>query len=352
MLKEQAIREHPAFPWLWLNEPGAIESFLRDRGWLEADETFLSAAKAGEGNMNLTLRVITNRRSIILKQARPWVEKYDFIEAPWDRLDFEVRFYQRIRTIAAVSSRMPKLLATDEKACALLLEDLGTARDLTSLYRGDTITREEIENLADYLAHLHAETCATDLSGFHNRCMRELNHAHIFVVPLAPVVGLDLEAFEPGLAAVAHQFHEDTGVADAMQELGQHYLADGPALLHGDFFPGSWLRTDRGLRVIDTEFCHAGMAEHDLGVALAHLSLARQAPSVLRGFLSEYQARRHQDSTDQSLIARFAGAEIIRRLIGVAQLPIPASTGLRAALLGTARRALLEGSIEPLGVAP
>ena len=39
----------------------------------------------GEGNMNYTLRVRTNGRSIILKQARPWVEKYPVIDAPDER---------------------------------------------------------------------------------------------------------------------------------------------------------------------------------------------------------------------------------------------------------------------------
>ena len=80
-----AMRAHPGFPWLEAGDPEGVRGFLAARGWLDGGETVLGCARAGEGNMNLTLRIRTDRRSVVLKQARPWVEKYDHIEAPWDR---------------------------------------------------------------------------------------------------------------------------------------------------------------------------------------------------------------------------------------------------------------------------
>ncbi|MBK8314154.1 MAG: hypothetical protein IPL01_09085 [Acidobacteria bacterium] len=69
------------------------------KGWLNTDERVISAGKAGEGNMNYTLRVETSDRSFILKQARPWVEKYPQVSAPWDRAIVEGSFTGRFQAI-------------------------------------------------------------------------------------------------------------------------------------------------------------------------------------------------------------------------------------------------------------
>ena len=76
----------------------ALSRYLRSQGLLDPDEGLLEAAKAGEGNMNLTLRLRTARRSLIVKQSRPWVEKYPTIPAPEDRALVEIAFYDATRT--------------------------------------------------------------------------------------------------------------------------------------------------------------------------------------------------------------------------------------------------------------
>ena len=93
-LRERAQREHPDFPWLDPARPDGVGAWLASAGWLDPGERFLGCERAGEGNMNLTLRVRTDRRRFVLKQARPWVEKYDGIAAPWERSLVEQRFYQ------------------------------------------------------------------------------------------------------------------------------------------------------------------------------------------------------------------------------------------------------------------
>src|SRR5262249_56668646 len=103
---------------------------------------------AGEGNMNLTLRVRADRRSMVLKQARPWVEKYDHIEAPWERSLSERWFYERVAGIPEVARHTPRLLAADADARALLLEDLEGARDLSGVYGGQRLALAEVDHLA------------------------------------------------------------------------------------------------------------------------------------------------------------------------------------------------------------
>ncbi len=51
---------------------------------------------------------------------------------------------------------------------------------------------------------------------------------------------------------------------------------------------------------------------------------------------------------DVALIARYAGVEIMRRIIGVAQLPLAPTDGFRAAMLERSRTAVLEGDLDVL----
>jgi 5-methylthioribose kinase len=121
--------------------------------------------------------------------------------------------------------------------------------------------------------------------------------------------------------------------------MGERYLGVSGPLLHGDWFPGSWLRTARGPHVIDPEFCFRGEREIDVGCAIAHLVLARQPPDDARRFLDAYGA----GTCDPVMLARYAAVEVVRRLIGVAQLPLAPPPGWRRALLLRARAAALRG---------
>src|SRR5262245_55090698 len=162
--------------------------------------------------MNLTLRVHTDRRSVVLKQARPWVEKYDHIAAPWERSLSECWFYERVVAIPEVARHVPRLLASDPEARALLFEDLDGARDLTGLYAGDSLELDEVDRLARILRVLHDATAADPARPAFNRAMRELNHTHCFVVPLDLANGLALDSIEPGLRAVADALAGDSAL--------------------------------------------------------------------------------------------------------------------------------------------
>ncbi|MBK8314153.1 MAG: hypothetical protein IPL01_09080 [Acidobacteria bacterium] len=135
------------------------------------------------------------------------------------------------------------LLGLDVVSRILMLEDLGEAQDCTSLYRGERLTSDEIEELAAYLSHLHGgfinSAGKSDLS---NREMRALNHQHIFSIPLMQSNGLNLDAITPGLEKAAEDLKNNVAYVEKVTSLGETYLADGMALVAWRFFPGSWLR--------------------------------------------------------------------------------------------------------------
>jgi len=317
---ENLRQAHPGLFLLSPDEPASLEDAMRKAGLLAADESVSHCSRAGEGNMNCTVRVKAGNRSFILKQSRPWVEKYPGLAAPWDRVCREWEFYGLVQGVEGVADRMPAVLHFDAGARCMALEDLGEDGDYTDLFRGATLDAKELETVATFLGRLHR--MAWDQPGYRheNREMRALNHAHVFEIPFRADNGLDLESVSTGLAVAGALVHQDVGLAKLAADLGREvYLADGPTLLHGDFFPGSLVRTSRGPYVIDPEFGFHGRAEFDVGVWLGHLVLAGQPEVLVDVWRPAY---RGPTGFVDELALRLAGIEIVRRLIGYAQLPL------------------------------
>jgi len=332
-----------------------VEARRRTLGWICTDESLRARSPAGAGNMNRTPRAELPTRTLILKQAVPFVARFPQIAAPVERVEVEAAFYRLIAGCDALALRTPRVLGQDRDSHLLWLEDLGTAGDLTWLYGGQAAIaarREEVRGqftaLWYWLWKLHAldlERTEGDTGVpriLENRAMRALNHAHIFEIPFDLNNGVALA--EP-LRAQQAELAADSSLRDRVTALGELYLgrarhASRPALLHGDFYPGSWLaHTRMGVMVIDPEFAFVGPPEFDVGVLLAHLVLAGYGPLEAALQLRSYVT---PPGFEQRLAFAFAGIEIIRRLLGVAQLPLAAASETRNAWL-TAARQLIHG---------
>ena len=323
--------------FLRLDRPSGVRDYLQSGGWLAAGETVRRVVRPGAGNMNHVLRVVTDRRSLIVKQSRPWVEKFPQIEAPVERVLIEAAFYELVQADAYFRSFMPEVIGTDPDNYVLLLEDLGEGADCTSVYRrGERLTDKQLSHLLELLRHLHARQFseAERRSFPDNLAMRRLNHQHLFVFPLQEDNGFDLDQVLPGLQAAARPFRRDAALRRRMEALGKRYLGSGPCLLHGDYFPGSWLRIGDAVRVIDPEFCFFGPPEYDLGVALAHLMMARTPAGRIEAAKRAYTP---PGAFDEPLRRAFTGMELLRRLIGLAQLPVDLTLAERVALLEEGR---------------
>jgi 5-methylthioribose kinase len=319
-------------------DTAGLDRYLLDQHLATSAELPARVERAGEGNMNLSLRVALPGRTLILKQGRPWVEKYDHIAAPWERTLVEGHFYEADRNVPAVSRHLPALLALDAHNHVLVLEDLGTAGDLTTMYAGHRIAEGDLNELLAWLSALASvEVPDGSRAAFANRAMRLLNHEHIFSLPLAHRNGLDLDRTTRGLDRAASALKDDRAYATRVSDLGTAYLADGPSLVHGDYFPGSWVRSPHGIRIIDPEFSFLGAREFDYGVMLAHLALARVDVEPAARVVAA-SVRAHLDGR---LMLGFAGVEIMRRLLGVAQLPLAYGLDVKRHLLDLSRSLVL-----------
>ena len=322
------------------DEPRQLIDYVRNTGILPDADDNTVVQSPGEGNMNFVARIRSGDRSVILKQSRPWVQKYPSIDAPENRILSEIAFYDAVAGEPPLRRYMPRLIHRDPDRLVAVFEDLGDASDYTALYRGagDTASLADLRILLEWLTVLHRFERGSSDDRITNRQMRALNHAHIFDIPLDPDNGLDLEQFTPGLTAVAERLQADGAYVRAVAELGHVYQSDGETLVHGDFYPGSWIRSPEGPKVIDPEFGFHGHAEFDAGVCRAHLLFSGMTRDEAD---AAFDAYRPATDTDVGLVDGFTGAEIMRRLIGVAQLPLDLTLDEKRSLLSLSRELVL-----------
>ncbi len=326
-----------------LNDPKGIIGYLNRLSFLHEGEVLKMVEIAGEGNMNTVLRVRTNHRSFVLKQSLPWVRKYPEVGAPEERIGFENRFYQIVRDNETLKKFTPEVYFFDDDNLVLCLEDLGSSSDFTSIYKKDVdLSKSDMADIARVVSELHFSFRTDDgLTPIQNKSLRLLNYQHLFELPLQENNGFDLDSIVSGLQSGSEKFRSDKRLRSEALSLGELYLhGKGMRLLHGDYYPGSWLKTEQGFRMIDPEFCFTGLPEFELGVAVAHLKMAQQSDTLIKDLFVYY----HFDSKfDGGLFSKFAGMEVIRRLIGLAQLPLELTLKERLDLLDQAYEWVLNG---------
>ena len=316
----------------------SLKQLLINLGWISANTQIRHLEKPGEGNMNVVMRVQTDQGSFILKQSRQYVQKYPQIAAPIDRIAVEHQFYQLVKETSC-GAWLPKMIAFNSEHHLMQLEDLGVAKDYTGLYQqGSVLSPSDLTRSLHFLNQLHnLPFSGTQLRAFpDNLVLRKLNYEHLFVYPYLKENGLDLDTIIPGLQSIGNDYQSDTLLKKNILKLGAKYLGSGTNLLHGDYYPGSWLKSAKGFRVIDPEFCFFGPKEYDLGIMRAHLKMAQQPAQAFTDFWEHYPI----SGINLELVAKFEGMEILRRILGLAQLPLTLSLEERSLLLRSAREQL------------
>jgi hypothetical protein len=235
---------------------------------------------------------------------------------------------------------MPTCLGLDRSDHVVVLEDLGSMSPLLDLYHGRVLREDEAEDLTAYLLALHAiGPDEDDIGPLHTDAVRLARHADRFEEPIVATRVEALARRAPRLERQVDALRTDLHIRATMRDLGGRFLEGRGVLLHGDFRPGRWMPSARGLRVLAPGFASAGPAALDVGFFVAHLLLAGQPHALVSGTLNHY--RRHT-SIDLAEVSACVGLEIIRGRLGRGAVPVePPSERLLAELDYAAR--LLRG---------
>lgn len=287
--------------------------------------------------MNYVLRVTHADGSLILKQSRDFVQKYPQVAAPIERTQVETRFYQMVAHVDTLSNMGPKVIGYDDDNHVICMTDLGHMDDCMGLYGGAKLTTVDIDLLLSYLSELHALDSLPKDDVLYNHSMRALNAEHIFDYPFMAENGLDYESITPGLSDLAKKVRSDDRLLSNVKTAKEMYLNDGQYLLHGDYYPGSWLKAMGDIKIIDPEFCFYGPREFDYAIFYAHLLMSNQDISVIEYFLQNLP-----QEIKKTTFREFAGIEILRRILGLAQLPLEADLEQKSQLITVATSLIKE----------
>ena len=372
--------EHPEVHVLSADQAGRVDLVMGAAGWLGDEEQVTTCAPLG-GESSTVMRVELQElrggwRTAVLKQPLPWLRRDESVAMPADRWRGERAFYAEVARVPEAAGLMPRLIAANEARFLLLLEDFRGASNLESLYAGGSLGEGAADALGAFLRALRRGADGDRDPEFENASMKALNHRLLFEAPFASSgqggngFGPDgpapdeaaLDGIEPGLGVAASALRSDGAFRDAVAELGRRFLGGADCLVHGAFHPANWLLLPDGdVRVVDPQYGGWGDTEFDVGTAAAHLLLARQPDEVVQRFLASAAGPAEEDGedgeepadaegaepgVDRALVARYAGVEIVRRLIGGGQLPPEAAAGHRCDLLETARTAVVSGRLE------
>ena len=309
-----------------------LTNYLKQKNiFLEEDVCVENIEIAGEGNMNVVLRVYTNKNTFILKQSRPFVKKYPIIQAPLERTNVEYNFYK----LVGENSFFPNLKGYIPEDYILIMEDLGKGQDMTFIYDNRNVSKNIIKDFSLALFDVHIQNFNEDFP--ENRELRKWNHQHIFVLPFLENNGFSLNKVQDGLEDLAKPFKQNKKLIKKLKYLGNNYMSKGDTLIHGDYYPGSWLYANEKRFIIDPEFSFIGPKEFDLGVMAAHLVLTTGNKTAI-DYIFEY----YPNSFNRDLMSQYCGAEMIRRIIGIAQLPMKRDINEKKELLNLALKFILD----------
>ena len=303
-----------------------LPEYLTALGLLTPGE-HVSVEPAGEGNINWVRRVRSAARpfSVVVKQARPALERFPEYRVSTQRIEFEARWYE---TVARFDREKicPRVHFFDAQRKALVLEDLGGAEPLNILLARGGDAAGIAAALGRFLGAVHAGTRDPALAArFQNTEMRQLHGEHIFGLPFRA----NDFPLSPAVRRRAERVAADADLLRRIDAAHRRYRELALALIHADVQPSNVLVAAGAPRLLDAEIAHQGDPAFEIGQLAGHLWLralargdARAAAPAVSALWSSYMA-----ALDGALEVAFAdvmlhaGIEMLRRTLGAARIP-------------------------------
>lgn len=265
--------------------PETIGDYLKEIPEVTAilgnDSASWTAEEVGDGNLNLVFIVKAGEKSVIAKQALPYVRLVgESWPLPLSRAYFE---YEALaREEAVVPGLTPKIIKYDHEMALIVMEHLTPHIILRKGLIAGTIYPYLAAHMGNFMAQTLFRYSDLALSGEEKKLNVALFSENHVMCGLTEQVIFDDPYFEaelnrhtsPQLDAVAEDIKNDAALKVGIQELKTLFMTKTQTLLHGDLHSGSIMVTEEDTRVIDPEFAFYGPMGFDIGALMANLLLA------------------------------------------------------------------------------
>lgn len=218
------------------------------------------------GLMNQVWKVQATPNPVVVKYAPPYIASAPSIDFDASRIIFEARALEAFEEdgpfsqLSSTAIRPPRLIARDDEAHALILEDIGEGVDLAVwLSHAESSDFLFAFLLGQFIGSLHRDSLNKKAfyAEFDNHSIQQTRQR----VQYDAIGSLCEEAELADAAELGKQ----------ARDLGIRLLEPGHCLIMGDLWPPSIQVTPRGIRIIDWEFVHFGNPAQDIAHLAAHL---------------------------------------------------------------------------------
>lgn len=240
-----------------------------------------SISEVGDGNLNLVFIVRGTSGGIAVKQALPYVRLVgESWPLPLSRSHYE---HQALTLQARLAPGLVPAVLHHDEALALIAMELLEPHIIMrkGLISGICYPRF-VEDITTFLAQtlfftsdlaVRAAQKKDGIAAFAgNHALCKITEDLIFTDPYREAA--QNRWTSPWLDATAARFREDMDTHVAISRLKLKFLGSPEALIHGDLHTGSIMVTESETRMIDPEFAFYGPMGFDLGAVIGNLIMA------------------------------------------------------------------------------
>lgn len=354
---------------------------LAEKGVITLPEDFIADITNISGNINRTCRIIfsdarglTREQRFIVKMLPPGgvLEKYPDISFPESRLTYENYYYDTVKRVVQKNSGqslcdwIPEVIGyhaipvgkdVPDRIQTLVFSDLYPAQSLQAyVLNGHAVAPAFLRDLGYQLGCFH-KLSATMREEKHlpRNPSADTNRPYVLTQPFLASDTVQHHFFShpafKNRASCQKNFIERYGsklLRVAEKQLNDFKDSPFQVLTHGDLHADSVFFRKNKATVIDAEFCDWGAAWFDTGMVIAHLwmlSTQCKHPLSVQAFTDGYQFGVGHYNWDWTTFwqqtAMLSGFEVIRRIIGLANMPY-LSDDVAARLLESAASCILQ----------
>ena len=240
----------------------------------------LVISEIGDGNINYVFRVRdSGGKSLIIKQADKFIRSSGNA-ADTDRNRIEAQILQLEHRLSP--SHIPTIYLYDPVMCCLIMEDIGDHENLRYALMAHKTFPTLAKDMGEFLADTLIPT--TDLlltpaqkkaavKDYINPSMCDISERLVFTHPYTDNQGRN-RPFPLNQSWLEQELYRDEGLKIAAAKLKSNFMDNAQALLHGDLHSGSIFVKPGSTMVLDPEFAFYGPAGYDIGNVEAHFAIA------------------------------------------------------------------------------
>ena len=261
----------------YIDETPQIRSLL-----LNEDESIdnIEVREIGDGNLNFVYAINSPKKSIILKQAVPYLRCVG-TDYPLgkERMTFEIEALKIEKKIAP--DFVPEIYYSSHEMSLVVMQNL----DRHKILRSEMINRVVFPKLSEHISTFLADTLFYTSDFFLNSKEKKENVKKFINTELCkitedfifthPYEENETNEYSPKLdMSVVKSFRENRDIKVAVAKLRYKFMSEAQALLHGDLHSGSIMLNLDETFVIDPEFAFYGPMGFDIGIYLANLVMS------------------------------------------------------------------------------